>query len=240
MNQMFKGLPLQGIRARQLVIELLADKNFWTRADLVKAVVAKHEQEGGVLGKQDPTTVVKKALSGLKEERRVFSPSLGLWAKADAVANESSSVGNSELINSEVEDESLAEDDLETEEEKCSRSIGNGSEAVYVYYNQSDQELAQFKNQETWACKVGMTTVLPVTSRIISQGVKTAFSKPPVIGLVIFTENAYRLEKALHHALHMAGAECTESLGSEWFYTNPQRIEKWCRTFLEATEELSI
>jgi hypothetical protein len=100
-------------------------------------------------------------------------------------------------------------------------------------YNTSD-----IKKQCVWECKIGMTTVLPVEARIFSQGVKTAFSKAPTIGLVIFTENAYRLEKALHHALHLVGAEAPESLGSEWFLTNPQKIQEWYEAFFVATEKL--
>lgn len=240
MNQTIKGLPLQGIRARQLIIELLAGKKFWSRADLVKAVVERHEQEGGAIGKQDPTAVVKNALSGLKEEGRVFSPSLGIWAKVGD-SSESPDVGGD---SAEVSEPSLettsSDDDLGLGDLPSEKTIGAGAEAVYLYFNQSDQELAQYKNQEIWPCKIGMTTVLPVTTRIISQGVKTAFSKPPVIGLVILTENAYRMEKSLHHALHMAGAECTESLGSEWFYTNPSRIEDWYKVFFDATSKLKI
>lgn len=236
MSTTISGLPLQGIQARQIILELFKTKSLWSRSDLVKAVVEYHEKSGGVLGKQDPTLVVKKSLSYLKEEGRVFSPSLGLWAYRDSATGPAT---DDNRIDAEQIDP-IENDEADEDIKPGAKTVGTGSEAVYVYFNPSDQELAELKNLPIWPCKIGMTTVLPVENRIISQGVKTAFSRPPAIALVILTDNAFRLEKALHHSLHMAGCESTESLGTEWFLTNPDKIESWYHSFINATDRLSI
>ena len=243
MNIAYKGLPLQGMGARDIVIKLFDEQAMWHRPELVKAVIALHEKDGGVIGKQDPTMVVKKALTNLKEEGRVTSPAIGIWVKAGAslplnVAINSNVTQNLRTPQLASDEESDNEEDVEILSGQSSLTIGSGLEAVYLYFNPSEKELADLKGQSNWECKIGMTTTLPVEARIFSQGVKTAFSKAPVIGLVIKSDNAYRLEKALHHALHMAGAEAPESLGSEWFLTNPEKIQVWYETFIAATEML--
>lgn len=239
MKQPMVGIPLQGLKAREIIIALMQEKGIWPRADLIRAVVERHQQEGGVIGKQDPTMVVKKSLTALKEEGRVYSPSLGLWAKMETKTSQG--LGDDfPLLNSESSPNDVDDDDLEDIKQSVVKTIGDGKEAVYLYYNPSEKELAGYKNSSVWACKIGMTSVLPVESRIISQGVKTAFSRPPEIALVILTENAYRLEKALHHALFMAGCECSDSLGSEWFQTNPEKVENWFNHFKSAVENLKI
>lgn len=237
MTSSISGLPLKGTNARRIITNLLRERDFWPRADLIKAVVQTHTGEGGVLGVQDPTLVVKKALSDLKEQGVVFSPSNGLWA---LVGNINSAPASPAIAAPTIQAAAQEEQDAEDTEEPQGKTIGAGDEAVYVYYNPSDFELAQLKQLEVWPCKVGMTTVLPVTSRILAQGVKTAFARAPAIGLIVLTDNAYRLEQALHHALHIAGAECPESLGTEWFMTNPDKVQAWCENFSESLRSLRI
>lgn len=242
MDSIYKGLPLQGLGAREIIIQLFEEQNMWQRADLIKAVVSHHEANGGVIGKQDPTMVVKKALTNLKEEGRLASPAIGIWVKVGSNASNVAHLQSEEVrvapISPLVSGDEEDVEEIEILSGQASPTIGSGSEAVYLYFNPSEKELAGLKGQSNWECKIGMTTTLPVEARIFSQGVKTAFSKAPVIGLVIKSDNAFRLEKALHHALHMAGAEAPESLGSEWFLTNPEKIHAWYESFIAATEKL--
>ena len=78
-----------------------------------------------------------------------------------------------------------------------------------------------------------MTQTLPVEARIFSQGVKTALSKMPEIALVIKTNNAPLLERAIHTALRQLDLVAPDSLGTEWFITNPERIESWYRVYFK-------
>ncbi len=60
--------------------------------------------------------------------------------------------------------------------------------------------------------------------RILSQGA-TAMPEAPRIALIIKTNQAFLLEKALHHILALRGKR-VESPGTEWFLTNPSDVEE--------------
>ena len=59
--------------------------------------------------------------------------------------------------------------------------------------------------------------------RILSQGA-TAMPEAPRIGLIIKTDQAFMMEKALHYILALKGKR-VESPGTEWFLTNPAEVE---------------
>jgi hypothetical protein len=241
MNDSYKGLPLQFSITRPILIKLFDSQDLWRNDDLVRAVVKEHEDAGGVVGRMEPSEIVRKMLYSLREEGRIESPVRGVWVKKQPLGSKLNTIDLDKIPDENSTPTSQADEEMEEIEvlsAKKSPTIGVGTEAVYLYFNPSEKELADIKHQTVWECKIGMTTVLPVEARIFSQGVKTAFSKAPTIGLVMLTNNAYRLEKALHHALHMVGAEAPESLGSEWFLTNPEKIQAWYETFIAATEKL--
>jgi hypothetical protein len=231
----FTQVPLQPAIARKIIVDLFNEKDRWLRADLARAMVDKHLASGGVMGTQPPDAIAKKVLSSLKDEGRVVQTGAkGLWAKADLTQVLERKDPTPEEIAEDEEVEDIAETNSRTIE------IGSGSEAVYLYYGPSDKELADLKGKAVWECKIGLTTALPVQSRIFSQGVKTAFSKMPVIALVIKTDNAVCLERAIHSALRMVEADAPDSPGTEWFITNPQRIIDWYESFMAATHKLAI
>jgi hypothetical protein len=111
--------------------------------------------------------------------------------------------------------------------------IGEGEECVYVYYFKSHRELAELRGQVVWPCKIGCTRTL-VEDRILEHGARTAMSEYPIVGLVIKTSNADRLEHLIHTALTMAGHKTQDSPGAEWFTTTPEAIRRWAEAF-EAT-----
>lgn len=231
----FTGMPLQPGSARKIIVDLFNETPQWYRADLAKAMVDRHLASGGVKGTQPPDAIAKKVLSSLKDEGRVTQTGVkGLWAKADLTKGPEREVQTPEEVAEDEELEDIVENSSGTIE------IGSGSEAVYLYYSPNDKDLAVLKGKAVWECKIGFTTTLPVQSRILSQGVKTAFSKMPVIALVIKTGNAVCLERAIHSALRMVEADAPDSPGTEWFITNPQRIIDWYESFMAATQKLAI
>ena len=72
-------IPLTPASARPLVLACFAEKDQWSRQDLAKTVEARYLQSGGLRGKQQPVTVVKKVLSTLHKEGLVQPVSKGLW-----------------------------------------------------------------------------------------------------------------------------------------------------------------
>lgn len=104
------------------------------------------------------------------------------------------------------------------------KTIGSGSESVYVYYHENDAKLAVFESRTTWECKIGYT-VRSAIERIAEQ-TKTGRSSVPIIALIIKTENASLLESSLHRALYEHRIPSTDYTGDEWFITNPEIIEE--------------
>lgn len=236
MSQVVIGIPLQPSNARKIILELFNQQSQWTRSNLVDEVLLRHRSSGGTDGTQSPTTVVKKCLSVLRQEGRVEPVAKGVWIRLDP----STKIDLDRIIQpkamSAIEDSSVEEvPELEDEDEETPTSeqitIGQGEEAVYLYFNPNDRELAQFKGLDCWECKIGRTSHLPVDTRIFSQGIKTALSKMPVIALVILTDNCVLTERAIHSALRHVGVEAPDSPGVEWFLTNPKRIQAWYEAY---------
>lgn len=63
--------------------------------------------------------------------------------------------------------------------------------------------------------------------RLGAQRPYTSIGRHPVVGLVIRTDNARALERALHSALDRAASRMGDAVGEEWFETTPQKIKEW-------------
>jgi hypothetical protein len=85
-----------------------------------------------------------------------------------------------------------------------------------------------------WRCKIGCTKGTSVEDRIIGQGALTAMGEYPIVGLVIKTSNAERLERLIHTALTDAGRKTPNSPGADWYTTTPDAIRRWVEAY-EAT-----
>jgi hypothetical protein len=114
------------------------------------------------------------------------------------------------------------------------KEIGDGNECVYLYFNPNDRELAELKGRDVWECKIGRTSNRNAIPRIFSQGIRTALSRVPTVGLVLRTDDSLALETALHSSLRMVGAEVPDAPGDEWFTTSPARVEAWYASFQNA------
>lgn len=105
------------------------------------------------------------------------------------------------------------------------KTIGTGSESVYVWYKPKDFTLAKHQRSKVWDCKIGRCKGAP-DYRIISQGALTAFADRPTVPLVFRTENSTNLERVLHAALAYSGRRIMSGGGVEWFRTNPKEVLK--------------
>jgi hypothetical protein len=230
----FSGIPLTSAIARPIIIALFKETPQWTRQELASAVERMHMDRGGVRGTQPPVAVVKKVLTGLAEEGAVKSVSSGIWRRVSTddasprIADPSTESVSPTILSAAIE---------EDEELPIREEIGKGPEAVYLYYNPNDRELAELRGRDTWECKIGHT-LGDVDFRIAGQGARTALSHPPVIGLVIRTDNAVLLERALHGSLRLADREVVDSIGNEWFFTSPDRVKQWYAAYIDSLKQL--
>jgi hypothetical protein len=226
-----QGIPLTGRPARRFVLQLFEQQAQWDRRQLAAEVERMHRQRGGIAGTQPPVTVVKKVLSELKEEGAVRNVGMGIWRKAGPGAGPDVVVQDEPAHLGELADDSSGQLDEEDEEDvTVIEYIGTGAESVYVYYNPNDRELARLKGLDCWECKIGRT-LGEVASRVIRQGAKTALSHPPIIGLVIRTDNAALLESALHASLRLSDRQVLDSPGAEWYFTSPGKVKEWYQAF---------
>lgn len=168
-----KNVPLQTTHALITIKKLFDENHIWRRAEITEEVLKRHQLAGGIQGTQSPTLVVKKALTQLKAEGILTNVAYGMWSLVTEHSNVLQPPASSEILE-KIDDgfDSTQEDDEVSDSLKPKVTIGAGKEAVYLYYNPTDQELAEVKGKAVWHCKVGRTTVLPVDERILSQGVK--------------------------------------------------------------------
>lgn len=205
------GIELMPSSALSLVVELFERQGRWMNVDLAKAVKQLHADRGGVPGRQKAVRVVKTTLTRLKRDGLVKNIGHGLW---EAVSNAK-----------RPKDGQCARDEDKGIESEAEKIIGSGSESVYVYFNDNDRKLAKYEEREYWECKIGRTHG-SVISRIGDQGIKTAFAKEPVIGLVIKIDDSASLERVLHGLLSLTGRQIDGGCGSEWFLASPLMIEE--------------
>lgn len=95
---------------------------------------------------------------------------------------------------------------------KARRTIGSGSESVYVYYFPSQEA------DSSWPCKIGRAKGDPI-KRIRMQ--QASMQEQPIVALVIKTNDSGALESLIHSSLKKAS-----SFGREWFVTSPTEVEQ--------------
>jgi hypothetical protein len=110
------------------------------------------------------------------------------------------------------------------------KTVGVGSECVYIYFNPNDRKLARICLRNFFECKIGYSKYPDPTPRVLEQGI-TAMSRLPIIGLIIRTDNAFELETRLKLDLKNAGYAYEDRVGSEWFMMSPKVVESRWRSY---------
>jgi hypothetical protein len=209
----FRGAPLQPHFAKLLILEVLRERGTMQRAELASEVQKRHMDRGGNHGQQSALEIAKKALSYLEDDGLVErAGGQGRWRLTDVP---------------EVDEPPAIMDTVDIADfVREGPALGEGCEAVYLYFHRNDRLLAIIEGRDVWECKIGRART-DVRSRVLEQ--KTGVAHPPVLGLELRTDTAAALERELHSHLREIDAEVEDSPGAEWFYTSPERIDRWFR-----------
>ena len=208
MSYDYFGLELTPSIFEKLLIQFYDGKQF-SRQDAVETITKYHKENGGVLGKTSYTSVFKKAAQKMSENG-LENVGYGMWR----------------LRYNNRSDVEIVQAPIPIKEEfsyVADKEIGEGKNAVYVYYYDCYKELALLKGENRWACKIGRTDVDPI-GRIISQA-GTCYPELPHVALVINCIDSALLEKAFHDILKLKKRWIKTAPGKEWFITSPQEIE---------------
>ena len=119
---------------------------------------------------------------------------------------------------------------------KIQKTIGSGSERVYLYFFDNDRRLANSEGRNRWECKIGYTR-RRLDKRLFEQGLATTLDRHPIVGLEILSDHAQVLETRIHRALNER--KVSHGAGNEWFVTNPDEVEEIYFELLPSMEKLA-
>jgi hypothetical protein len=211
---------------RQIIEGLFREQSQWKSGDLVDRVVQSHRARGGSVV-PNPNFTIRRVLQDLRNDGLVIAPGHGWWRWTGSSAD-------GPIPEEQATDTTASVDDAINDFEPINRpdkEVGAGSECVYLYFNPNDRRLAELEGRDVWECKIGRTGSRDAIQRILGQGIRTALSPLPSVGLVLRAEDSAALESALHSSLRPVGAEVPDSPGNEWFITSPTRVEAWYESF---------
>ncbi|MCP4822859.1 MAG: GIY-YIG nuclease family protein [Shimia sp.] len=186
--------------------------------EIRQAVRDHHLQNGGL--EQTSTNPAKKAMSNLRNA-----------GQAELVSKDRYRISHvqNEGIQKELDAPSFhnsappeKKDYLTSTELTPAKWVGQGKEIVYVYGYPAYRKLAEREGKKSWPLKIGMSKT--GLNRVWEQ-VGTAIPESPEILLAIKTDNAKRLERAIHENLKFADCQLADARGTEWFETNVRAIE---------------
>ena len=223
------ALPFVRPVVRQIIEGLFREQSQWKSGDLVDRVVQSHRGRGGPVV-VNPSFTIRRVLQNLRNDGLVIAPGHGWWrwtgSSPDGPVTEEQATDTTALDDEGINDfEPIIRPDKE---------VGAGPECAYLYFNPNDRRLAELEDRDVWECKIGRTSSRDAIQRILGQGIRTALSRLPTVGLVLRTEDSAALESALHSSLRLVGTEVPDSPGNEWFVTSPARVESWYERFQNA------
>lgn len=108
--------------------------------------------------------------------------------------------------------------------------IGCGRESVYVYYFKSERDIKVLSVPEWkshvgifYPCNIGMAESSDPIPRV-EQKTKDA-PTPPVIALIIQTDQGRLLELIIQRILRYNDRECKAAKRTDWYYTTPEEVK---------------
>jgi hypothetical protein len=137
--------------------------------------------------------MVKRVLQDLRNDGLVIAPGHGWWRWTSASTESHSIPEEPVIITTDSVDEVIDDFDLTIRPDK---EVGAGPECVYLYFNPNDRRLAELEGRDVWECKIGRTSSCDAIHRILGQGIKTALSRLPKVGLV-FGQTIPQLSRTL-------------------------------------------
>ena len=210
-NYRYSGVKLFPAVFKELLVLLFDGKQF-TRQTAIKKVKDYHLEHGGIIEEgRDVVAIFKKVTQDLKKiDAGLVNKGYGTWE-----------------LHYQVQDTTEVIEDIKTETITYTGDeiLGTGSNAVYVYYYDVYEQLAENKGNEEWPCKIGRTDRDPI-QRVIGQA-GTCHPELPHIALIIYCDDSSALEAALHSILKYKGKWLSTAPGTEWFLTSPQEIKEY-------------
>ena len=201
----YEGIELTPNIFAELLIQFFDGKQF-KRQTAIDIIVSFHKENGGLTAKNEYVSVFKKACQRLLKNG-LINVGYGTWR-----------------LNYKVPEIEIVKDSIKEEiEYTADKIIGEGENAVYVYYYDAYMKLAKTKGEDSWECKVGRTDREPL-QRVLGQA-GTCYPEFPHIALLLLCDNSSILEAALHNALKLRGKHIENAPGSEWFNTTPKEVE---------------
>lgn len=196
---------------KELLILLFDGKQF-TRQAAISTISAYHVEHGGIIEEgRNLVSAFKKATQDLQKiDAGLVNKGYGTWELHYKIK---------ETIDI-VEEKQKNEDRFLFDE-----SIGEGNNAVYIYYYDIYKSFAEIKGEKYWPCKVGRTDRDPI-QRILGQA-GTCYPELPHIALIINCDDSSALELALHGILKFQNKWIKDAPGTEWFMTSPEEIKNY-------------
>lgn len=188
--------------ASEIIVEIYIGKS---PVDLktIQETVFEHHKKGGGLPPEDEnhlSWIIRRALSHLRTRR--------------CATQMDSSTDSSWRIH---------EEDVHYDERTYPKTLGTGSETVYLYYYPIYKREAKSQKQRFWNCKIGHTTRDSIHR--VKEQVKTGLPEHAIIALTIKTDEAIELEKKMQGILRVLGKHIADAPGTEWFLTSPSQVE---------------
>lgn len=124
------------------------------------------------------------------------------------------------------------DENIRSDEQKYPKTLGTGSEEVYLYYYRAYRERAEvrrppvwktFQKRRFWECKIGETHDQDTKKRTGQQGREAPEKK--VIALIMKTDTSHWLENMIQEILKNWGRHVPHAIGTEWYRTNPSEVE---------------
>ncbi len=201
----YVGVELTPNIFSELLIKFFDGKQF-KRQTAIDTIVSFHKEHGGLINKGEYISVFKKASQKL-QKYGLSNVGYGTWR-----------------LNYQIKEIEVVQDISDEKSEiNADKTIGNGDNAVYVYYYDIYKKSAEQSGMLSWECKIGRTDKEPL-QRILGQA-GTSYPEYPHVALVIFCDNSGVLETAIHSALKLRGKHLDKAPGNEWFLTSPEEVE---------------
>ncbi len=127
----------------------------------------------------------------------------------------------------------IHEIDIHRDEQTYPKTLGVGSQEVYLYYYPTYKENVIrkkmnhvweiYQSEILWECKIGETHDQDTETRVKQQ--MGGHPEKPIIALIIKTNDSKRLEKMIHDILKFRNRQIPDAQGDEWFITSPDEVE---------------
>jgi hypothetical protein len=194
------------------VVQYLREHKQASRREMNDALVAEWKRASGRNFEHEPMSKLKKALIATQRRGEIRSlPMHGYYGICDDDER-----GSDGAPFSLAERDSMALDALR----RAEAVVGEGREYVYAFYIAAYREAAVARGEASWAIKIGRS--YDYVARMNAH--RTALPDAPVIALLMLTDDAARLEKAIHGVLSFRGRSYVGNGGSEWYSTTPDEI----------------